>query len=234
MFDLKRTAELVKGALLEPEPTWERYLPEADDWKRTAVLLTGPLIVAAPLVAWVLRLVTGGFAGVGLPLVWLLVAIINGALAVTVVTFIVSSLASMFGAKYDFGRGLAATTLAFVPGYLGQALSGLPWIGGVIALGFAIYALVLLWRIIPFYLDVPTEKRAPHYALSLIASGVTMFVVSAILFGGPNRPANNPGMNVGAMYERTLSRDGISTGDILSHRLRGATTSLEGLSARSV
>ena len=183
MFDLKRTVELVKSALLEPEPTWEHYLAEADDWKKTAVLLTGPLVVAAPLLAWLLRFVIGGIVGARLPLAWTIAAIVNGAIAVTIVTFIVASLATVFGGRYDIGRGLAATTLAFVPGFVGQALSGLPWIGWLIGLGCGIYALVLLWRILPVYLEVPAEKRAPHYALSLIASGVAMFVVSAVLFG---------------------------------------------------
>jgi len=186
MLDLKRTVELVRSALLEPEPTWERYLAEADDWKKTAVLLTGPLVVAAPLVAWLLRLVISGIVGARLPIAWMIMAIINGAIAVTIVTFIAASLASVFGGRYDFGRGLAATTLAFVPGFVGQALSGLPWIGWLIGLACAIYALVLLWRILPVYLEVPDEKRAPHYAASLIASGVAMVIVSAIMFGGPH------------------------------------------------
>jgi len=186
MLDLKRTVELVKNALLEPELTWEEYLTEAGDWKRTAVLLTGPLVVAAPLVAWLLRFVIGGIVGARLPLAWMIMAIVNGAIAVAIVTLIVSSLASVFGGRSDFGRGLAATTLAFVPGFVGQALSGVPWIGGLIGLVCAIYALVLLWRIVPVYLDVPDAKRAPHYALSLIASGIAMFIVSAIMYGNPS------------------------------------------------
>ncbi len=44
MFDLKRTLDLINGALFDSEPTWRAYLPEAGDWQKTAFLLTGPLI----------------------------------------------------------------------------------------------------------------------------------------------------------------------------------------------
>jgi hypothetical protein len=57
-------------------------------------------------------------------------------------------------------------------------------IGWLLGLGLLIYGLVLLWRIIPIYLGVPAEKRAPHYALSLIACVVALAVISAIASGG--------------------------------------------------
>lgn len=184
MFDPARTVQLVRGALLEPEPTWHSYLSEAGDWKQTAVLLTGPLIVASALIAYLLGFLGGGPFGIRPTIASTLLSIIAGGVAITVVTFIFSGLASVFGGKHDFARGLAATTLAFVPGYVGQALSTLPWIGWLISIGFLVYGLVLLWRIIPIYLDVPAEKRAPHYSLSLIASVVAMVVISAVLGGG--------------------------------------------------
>lgn len=48
------------------------------------------------------------------------------AIAASVVAFIVSALAGMFGGKASFAHGLATTSLAFVPGHLGQALNWLP------------------------------------------------------------------------------------------------------------
>ena len=209
MFDPKRTIELVKGAMLEPELTWRSYLAEAGDWKKTAALLTGPLIVAAALIAYVLGNLTGGTFGFRPTLASLIVGIVSGALAIAVVTFIFSGLASVFGGKFDFARGLAATSLAFVPGYIGQALGGLPWIGWLIAIGFVIYGLVLLWRIIPLYLEVPDEKRAPHYSLSLIGSVVAMVAISAVV-GGGMMGRMNPGM-AGGMTGTSGSSAGSST-----------------------
>ena len=182
MLDLNRTLALVRGALFDPEPTWRGYLPEAGDWKKTAFLLTGPLIVAAALIAYLLGFIGGGSSmlGLGRPTIGMtLVQICMSAVIAGVVALIYSALAGAFGGKNNFALGLAATTLAFVPGYAGQALSGLPWIGVLLALGLAIYGLVLLWRIIPIYLEVPDANRAAHYVVSLLACIVVMAIISS-------------------------------------------------------
>jgi hypothetical protein len=179
--------------LFDAEATWRGYLAEAGDWKKTAVLLTGPLIIAAVVVAYVLGLLGSGVSLLGRPtLASSLLGIVTGAIAVAVVAFIFSAFASFFGGKGTFALGLAATTLAFVPAYIGQALSGLPWIGWLLSIGLAIYALVLLWRIIPIYLEVPDGKRAAHYIASLVACVVVFLVLSTILGGALFGRAGNP------------------------------------------
>ena len=203
MFDPERTVQLAKGSLLDADATWKSYLPEAGDWKKTALLLTGPLIVAAALIAYVLGLLTSGASMFGFrpTIMSTIFSIVSGAVAITVVTFIFSALAKTFGGKGSFALGLAATTLAFVPGYVGQAVSALPWIGGLLALGLGIWGLVRLWRIIPLYLEVPDEKRAPHYIVSLVASIVAMVVLSAVVgdsFMGRAGMSQGMGGNIGA------------------------------------
>lgn len=180
MIDLARTTELVKGALFDAEATWRSYLPEAGDWKKTALLLTVPLILASAVIASVLGLVGSNaslFGGLVFAIVW-------GAIAAAIVAYIFGAFASFFGGKGGFALGLAATTLAFVPGYVGRALSGLPWIGWLLGLALAIYSLVLLWRISPLYFEVPEGKRTMHYVASLIASIVVSIVLSAIFGAG--------------------------------------------------
>jgi hypothetical protein len=184
MFNLKRTFELVRGALFDPEAAWRSYLPEAGDWKKTACFLTGPLIVGAAIVAYLLGFLSSGASifGWGRPtLSSTLVQIIMGAAIAGLIALIYSALAGAFRGKSSFALGLAATTLAFVPGYVGQALSGLPWIGGLLALGLFIYSLVLLWRIIPIYLEVPDATRAAHYIVSLLACIVAVAVLSTVV-----------------------------------------------------
>jgi Yip1-like protein len=200
MFDLKRTLELVKGALFDPEPTWRGYLPEAGNWQKTAIVLTGPLIVASAVIAYLLALTTSSTSMFGQfrPTVMSSVLnIVSGAISAGVVAFIFSSLAGVFGGKNNFALGLAAITLAFVPGYVGQALTWLPWVGTLLALGLAIYGLVLLWRIIPLYLEVPEGKRTTHYIVSLIASIIVMVVVGSIV--GRVLYGSSPGMVMGGM-----------------------------------
>lgn len=181
MLDLQRTLKLIVGGIFDSENTWQSYLPEARNWQKTALLLTVPLIVISALAAYVF-----GFLGSDVSIfgrfrptiVSTLLGMIMAAIAAGVIAFIVSALAGAFGGKNNFALGLAATTFAFIPGYLGQAITWLPWIGGLLALGLFIYALVLLWKIIPVYLDVPEGKRVGHYILSLVAVIAAMFLLS--------------------------------------------------------
>jgi hypothetical protein len=205
MFDIQRTIKLVTGALFDAETTWRSYLPEAGDWKKTALLITLPVILVAMIVSYLLGLVTSGASILGLrpTLFSTLIAILMGVVAVGVCAFIFSVLARAFGGKHNFALGLAALSLAFVPAYAGQALSSLPWIGSLLSLGLAIYGLVLLWRIIPLYLEVPAGKRAPHYIVSLLATIVVFFAISAVI--GGSQIAGNRNSPFGAT---SSTRDG--------------------------
>ncbi len=181
MIDLKRTLSLISGGIFDSEQTWRNYLPEADNWQKTAILLTGPLIVFAAVAAYVF-----GFFGSDLSLfgqfrptiVSTIMTMVISAIAAVVIAFIVGALAGAFGGKNSFALSLAATTFAFIPGYVGQAVTWLPWIGGLLAFGLFIYGLVLLWKVIPVYLEVPDGKRVGHYILSLVAIVAAMFVLS--------------------------------------------------------
>ncbi|MGB5352861.1 MAG: hypothetical protein WBN32_04530, partial [Woeseia sp.] len=66
MIDLKKTVTLISGALTNREATWRAYLPEANDWQKTAMLLTGPLIVASSASAYALALVFSNSAMLGM------------------------------------------------------------------------------------------------------------------------------------------------------------------------
>lgn len=209
MLDLNRTLSLIKGALFDPEATWRGYLPEADNWQKTAFLLTGPLIILAALLGYLIGLLGSGAHVFGLrPTIMMTVlGIVFSAIAAGIVAFIVSTLAGMFGGKRSFALGLAATSLAFVPGYLGQALRWLPWVGGLVFLGLFIYALVLLWRIIPMYLEVPAGKRVGHYILTLIATILVMFLIGMLL-----RPLMGPDVSGLGGYSDVQSPDGHTSG----------------------
>ena len=177
MFDLNRTIKLITGALLDREATWREYLPEADNWQKTAFLLTGPLIIASAVLALRVRLVRIRRVYVsvcsGRPSCPLSDKSSLGAIGAGAFAFILAAFAGTFGGKNSFALGLAAMTLAFVPGYIGQALVWLPWIGGLLAFGLGIFSLIQLWKIIPIYLEVPDSKRTVHYVASFVATIVS-------------------------------------------------------------
>ncbi|MBT8077745.1 MAG: YIP1 family protein [Gammaproteobacteria bacterium] len=182
-MDLTRTLALIKGALFDPDKTWDTYLPEAGDWSKTAMLLTGPLIIGSGILAYLLDLIIPNtFAFIPQPtLMMALLGIIIQAAAAVIIAFVVAFLAGMFKGKNSFAHALAATSLAFVPGYVGNVAMQIPWIGGLLALGLGIYGLVLLWRILPKYLDIPDSSRVGHYILSLVCSIVVLVALSAVV-----------------------------------------------------
>lgn len=183
MLDVNKTLNVIKGGLLEPGATWKAYLDEHHDWKETLTLVTGPLIVvsavAAALLSWMFdrQPPFGQRAGF-----WGLVAgIVAAAIGLIVAAFIFSLLAGIFKGKHDFSKGLAALTLAAIPAYLGGIIGALPWIGWLLALALSVVSLVFLYRIIPSYLEVPQNRRALHYGVSLIASFVIVLIINLVL-----------------------------------------------------
>lgn len=212
MFNLKRTSELIRGALFDPEATWRSYLPEATDWKKTAFLLTGPLIVAAAVIAYFVGFLQddASLFGIARPtIVSTLVKIVFSAVVAVLVALIFNAISGAFRGKSNFALSLAATTLAFVPGYFGQAFSGLPWIGFLLALGLGIYSLVLLWQIIPIYLEVPDGKRAGHYILSLLACIVAVIVLTTVLGGVMYQSGVRPGTGVSGADDSGVANTGM-------------------------
>lgn len=220
MIDLNRTLKLVTGALFNPQETWQSYRPEAENWQKTALLITVPLIVVSAVLGYLIGFLgDGGLLGTMRPtLTYTLVTIVFGVIWAGIVAFIFSALAGAFGGKGSFALGLAATTLAFAPGYFAQAVSQLPWIGWLLGFGLLIWSLVLLWRILPGYLDVPAGKRAGHYIVSLLACIVVGFVVGMLL-----RPIMGPmGMGSAADVGSRSSSGGMFGGVMRQAELMAA------------
>lgn len=181
MIDLRKTLNLIKGGILDAEQTWQSYLAEAGDWQKTVFLLTGPLILFAAVAGYVFGFVGADTSFFAMPrptIVSTIASTIMAVLGAGVVAFIFAAVAGALGGKNNFPLALAATSFAFIPGYLSPAISWLPWIGGLLGLGLFIYGLVLLWRVLPTYLGVPEDKRASHFGLSLVASIAAMIVIT--------------------------------------------------------
>ena len=207
MFDFNRFKELVTGGLLRAEPTWAAYHAENRPWQFTAANLTVPLIVAAMLVAGLLAMLTGGsvrFPSFGVWLLMLILSFVQFAIAVGIFTY----MAGTMGGTRDYNRGVAAMSLAAIPGQVGSALGTLPWIGWIVALGLAILSLIYLYRILPLYLDIPDSKRVVHFVVSLLLTAVASIILSSTL-------------GVGAYMATDIEEVGIRDGDDDSESTRG-------------
>lgn len=183
MFDLQKTLNLIKGGLLEPVQTWESYLAGNHDWKETASILTGPLIlvsvVLTSILGWLFR--NHSLFGQQTGFRTTILVLIGAVIGVFIAAFVFSRLAGYFQGKHDFNRGFAAVSLAAIPGYIGSILGTVPFIGWLVSLALGILGLVFLYRIIPSYLEVPEDKRVVHYVASLLSTIVLVFIVNLIL-----------------------------------------------------
>jgi hypothetical protein len=109
----------------------------------------------------------------------MIILILIWALAWTfVMAFIFDYLAGVFDGKRNFDAAYAVVALAIVPAAIGSAIGPLPLIGWLINLAASIYSLMLAYRFIPTFLEVPEASRTKHFALSIVAAIVVNIVVT--------------------------------------------------------
>ena len=121
--------------------------------------------------------------------------------------------------RYGLGASTGDNDVVFATS--GSRLAWLRYaalLGGLLAFGLAIYGLVLLWRILPIYLEVPDGKRTAHYIVSLIATIVVMMVIgnvtARILYG------DSPGTMMGRISQ--LETSGGPAGSMFGGAIRQA------------
>ena len=186
-FDLAKTLALVRGGLLDHENTWKSYLEPNPAWKDTALVLTGPLILANVILSLVFSRMSGGFAmydpGYGV-LTALVVGLLMALIAVAVASFAFHYLAGVFGGKPDFSRAFAAVSLAAIPAWVAGVVGSLiPWVGWLIAIAGGIMSLIFLYKIMPLALAIPEGKRAVHFVASIVAIFIIQIFVGMLVAG---------------------------------------------------
>jgi len=144
-------------------------------------VLTGPLLVANIVLSLIFSRLIGGFAYYGYSsnfFVALLMGLIMGVIGFLIAVFVFNFLSGVFNGKPDFNRAFAAVSLAAIPAWVaGIVASIIPSVGFLIALAGGIVSLVFLYKILPLALEVPDEKRAVHFVVSL----VSIFIINAVV-----------------------------------------------------
>ena len=190
MFEVEQTVKYLKGAVQNPELTWNDYISENFDWKSTAVIITLPMVVVSIFVNYVLAKFV--FTSSGLAHIYtgelFLKTMAFALVSYFVFSYILAFFSSKFGGEADYDNALAASSLSAVPGALGSALSSVPVVGWLISIVLSIYTLVLLYRCIPVFLKVPQHKRLFHFIVSvavwIIIAGVLATVFGVSMLGG--------------------------------------------------
>lgn len=184
-FDWNKTVGVIKGGLADPENTWKSFLAENPTWQQTAMVLTGPLLVANVVLSLIFSRMIGGYSAYGLAGSWfsaLIMGLVAAAIAVIITTGVFNFLAGTFRGTPHFSRAFAAVSLAAIPSWVAGAIGAIiPFIGGLIALAGVILTLIYLYRIMPLALNVPHDKRIVHYVVSLLVIIIINLVVGMTL-----------------------------------------------------
>ncbi len=184
-----RVIDRLFAAIVRPEPLWEEEVQRATSWQRLLRGTVVPIVVVVAVVTGAATMVFGyhvPMLGVVRPALSDTVMQIVGIVVMYLVSILIMGwlaawLAGLFGGKNDLDRGVAMLFWVSVPSLLGQMLSTLPMIGWIFGLGLGIYALVLLYRAIPVFMEVPLQGRVKHFILFLIASMAVSVVLGSTL-----------------------------------------------------
>ena len=215
MFDYPVTIKWVQAVLTDPGSAAIAYRDSSPDWRRSFIQLTLPLYAGAYVVAGILALITGGSLMMGTLSFGVFVFSVLWSLAWTfVIAFIFDYLAGVFKGKRDFDAAYAVVALSIVPAAAGAALAPLPWLGWLISLAGSIYSLMLAYRFLPVFLEVPETARVKHFALSIVAAIVVNIAVSASVMS----------MFAPSMMDRSISGQSVSdysTSETISESVSG-------------
>lgn len=188
-MDLKTLLDTFLRAIASPDALWQERLHDDVPWTRRYVHDILPMIVLTTLLTAVLTQVFGyqvPFIGVIRPsmmdALWQMVgSIVLYSLSLTVFGYIAAYLASLMEGRQNMDRAVEMLFLVSIPSLLGQILGTLPYVGVFLALGFGVYSLVLLYRAIPSFLDVPLDHRTRHMLLFITAAIVVSILMNMTL-----------------------------------------------------
>jgi hypothetical protein len=177
VINLNVTRKWVSALLTDPSAAAVSYQESLASWRQTFVQLTLPVTLTAYVAAALISLVTGRSFMIGSPVL----IVVGAAWALGwsfVIALIFDYLAGVFEGKRSFDAAYAVVALAIIPSSLGLAISPVPWIGWLLSLIASIYSLVLAYRFLPRYLEIPETARVKHFALSIVTAIVVNLVVT--------------------------------------------------------
>lgn len=215
MFDIEATIKWVTEVLKDPDRAAIAYKEMAAPWKQTFLQISLPVYVAGCVVGYIVAMTTGGsFLFGGVTFGFFLFSLLWSLAWTFVIAFIFDYLAGVFADKRNFDAAYALVGLAIIPAALGNAASPLPWLGWLIGLAAGIYSLMLAYRFIPVFLELPEESRIKHFVVSIVAAFLVNVIVSITLgsmFGSAIMSVavpdidSNPGVGILGGLERQAS-----------------------------
>ena len=205
-MDSGKIIERVKGILTTPKTEWPVAAAEP---ATVNGLYAGyiAIVVALPTIAGFIKssLIGTSMFGItvrtpiGMGIVGMLLHYALTLALVYVMALIVNALAPTFGGQKDMVQALKTVAYAWTASWITGIAVIVPWLGWLIAIAGAVYAIYLLYLGLPYTMKCPPEKAGGYTAVSIIIAIVLSWIV-ALIVGGVIGTAAMTGAAMGSMH----------------------------------
>lgn len=215
-MDSGKIIERVKGILTTPKTEWPVAAAEP---ATVNSLYAGyiAIVVALPTIAGFIKssLIGTGMFGItvrtpiGMGIVGMLLHYALTLALVYVMALIVNALAPTFGGQKDMVQALKTVAYAWTASWIAGIAVIVPWLGWLIAIAGAVYAIYLLYLGLPYTMKCPPEKAGGYTAVSIIIAIVLSWIV-ALIVGGVIGTATMTGAAMGSMHVTGSNGDSVT------------------------
>ena len=109
------------------------------------------------------------------------IGIVLGLAMVFVLSLIIDALAPSFGAEKNQSRAIKVAAYSMTPAWVAAVFTILPWIGGLLALIGAFYAVYVLYLGIRAVMRSPEDKAIGYTAVVVICAAVISFIAIIVI-----------------------------------------------------
>lgn len=215
-MDFGKIIERIKAILTTPKTEWPVVAAEA-----TSVngLYTGyiAIVAALPIIAHFIKgsLIGAGVFGItvrtpiGMGIVGMVLHYVLALVIVYVVALIINALAPTFGGQKDMTQALKTVAYSWTASWVAGIAVIVPWLGWLIAIAGAVYAIYLLYLGLPHTMKCPPDKAGGYTAVSVIIAIVLSWIVGAIVVGVIGTAAMT-GATMGGMHVTGSNGDSVT------------------------
>ncbi|HTH68469.1 MAG TPA: Yip1 family protein, partial [Rhodanobacter sp.] len=146
---------------------------------------------------------------IGMGIVGMVLHYVLALVIVYVVALIINALAPTFGGQKDMVQALKTVAYAWTASWIAGIAVIVPWLGWLIAIAGAVYAIYLLYLGLPHTMKCPPEKAGGYTAVSVIIAIVLSWIVGAIVVGVVGTAAMT-GAAMGGMHVTGSNGDSVT------------------------
>ncbi|KRE83644.1 hypothetical protein ASG75_14905 [Rhodanobacter sp. Soil772] len=215
-MDSGKIVERVKAILTTPRTEWPVAAAES---ATVQGLYTGyiAIVAALPIIAGFIKgslIGTNLFgitvhASIGSGIASMFLQYVLSLAIVYVVALIINALAPTFGGQKDMLQALKTVAYAWTASWIAGIAVIVPWLGWLVAIAGAIYAIYLLYLGLPHTMKCPPEKAGGYTAVSVIIAIVLSWIAGAIVVGAVGTAAMT-GAATGGMHVTGSNGDSVT------------------------